>query len=120
MKYKIKEVEKITGISAYTIRYYEKEGILPPIDRDENGVRMFNDDNLYWLDLVTCFKNTDMPVKDIKEIVRLSQIGDATIEERKEILKGHRKTIENQIKELKNSLKKIDKKIDFYEGTGEC
>lgn len=120
MKYKINEVTKITGIPSPTIRYYEKEGIIPPIERDTTGVRLFSEENLYWLDLVTCFKKTKMPVTDIKRIVELSQTGDSTIPERKEILKKHREHIQNQIAELEMSKSKLDKKIAFYEGSDSC
>lgn len=120
MKYKINQVSKITGISSYTIRYYEKEGIIPPIDRDDKGIRLFSDENLFWIDLVTCLKKTKMPINDIKMIVQLSLKGDSTISERKEILKSHKKNIELQIKELEKSMKKIDQKIDFYNGSENC
>lgn len=120
MSYLIKDVVKITGITSHTLRYYEKEGILPPIDRDSGGRRVYSDENLTWIDIVSCLKATKMPVAQIKEIVRLSIIGDETIEERKKILKDHRLEMVRQLDELKNSIKKIDKKIAFYEGAGEC
>lgn len=120
MKYKIKEISELTGLSAHTIRYYEKEGILPPINRDKNGIRFFSEDNLFWIDLVTCLKNTRLPVSEIKKIVQLSQMGDSTISDRKEILENYKSNIELQIKELIKSKKKIEKKIAFYNGEGEC
>ncbi|MCT4663003.1 MAG: MerR family transcriptional regulator, partial [Tissierellales bacterium] len=95
--YKIKEVSEKTGISAYTLRYYEKEGILPSIERDKSGQRVYSDENIAWLEIVVCLKDTNMPLEEIKEIVRLSMIGDETIDERKQILLEHRKKIQNQI-----------------------
>lgn len=120
MAYLIKDVVKITGITAHTLRYYEKEGILPPIDRDSGGRRVYSDENLTWIDIVTCLKATRMPVALIKEIVRLSIIGDETIEERKKILKDHRLEMVAQLEDLKKSIEKIDKKIAFYDGADEC
>lgn len=120
MHYKIKEVSEKTGLSSHTLRYYEKEGILPPIDRDASGNRMYSQENITWLEIVKCLKQTNMPVADIKEIVHLSIVGDETIEERKEILLSHRKTIEEQMKALKKSLKKIDSKIAYYNGEDMC
>ncbi len=117
---RIKAVTEATGLTSHTIRYYEKEGLLPPITRDKNGIRCFSDDNLYWLDLVICLKKTKMPTDQIKQIVELSQIGDETIPERKAILKAHRDKIDAQIKELEESKKKVMKKIDFYDGLGAC
>ena len=116
MEYKISEVAKLTGITAYTIRYYEKESIIPPIKRNTGGIRVFSEDNLFWIELVTCLKDTKMPIHDIKLIVDLSQKGDYTIKERKVILQKHRRIMETQIKELNKSIEKIDSKIAFYDG----
>lgn len=118
--YKINEVAKKIGVTTHTLRYYEKEGILPPITRDSGGRRVYSEENLQWLEIVTCLKKTNMPVKDIKEIVRLSIIGDETIDERKEILVNHRKDIEKQMEELHDSLNKINKKIAYYDGADKC
>lgn len=118
--YKINEVATIAGVSTHTLRYYEKEGILPPIARDSGGRRVYSEENIVWLDIVTCLKKTNMPVKEIKEIVRLSIIGDSTIEERKKILLNHRSEMEKQLSDLQNNIKKIDNKIAYYDGAGEC
>jgi|LGOV01.1.fsa_nt_gb DNA-binding transcriptional MerR regulator len=120
MSYKIKDVVLKTGVTAHTLRYYEKEGILPPINRDDAGRRVYSDENLVWLDIVTCLKKTKMPVADIKEIVRLSIQGDETIEVRKMLLEDHRKKMEQQMIDLQDSIIKIDKKIAFYNGAGDC
>lgn len=117
---RIKEVSEETGLSAHTIRYYEKEGLLPPIARDKNGIRCFSGDNLFWLDLVICLKKTKMPTEQIKKIVELSIEGDQTIPERKIILETHKNKIDAQIKELEVSKIKVEKKINFYDGSGEC
>lgn len=120
MSYSIKDVAEMTGLSNHTLRYYEKEGILPPIERNAGGRRVYTDENLVWLDIVTCLKKTSMPVSDIKEIVRLSITGDETIEERKEILINHRKKMVDQLSDLEENIKKVDKKIAFYNGEGKC
>lgn len=120
MKYRMKEVVERTGISSYTIRYYEKEGIIPPIQRDNSGIRLFTGENLFWIDMVCCLKKTKMSVNDIKRIVQLSQEGDSTIPERKEILIKHRTEIDRQIDEMRESKKKIDVKIAYYDGEGSC
>lgn len=117
---RIKEVSVETGLSPYTIRYYEKEGLLPTIARDENGVRCFTEENLFWLDMVICLKKTKMPTDQIKQIVQLSQEGDHTIPQRKTILEAHKGVIDAQIAELEESKRKVDKKIDFYDGAGDC
>ncbi len=118
--FSIQEVAEKTGVTAHTLRYYEKEGILPPIGRDTAGRRVYSDENLAWLELVTCLKATKMPVADIKEIVRLSIEGDGTIPTRREILVAHRKVMEAQLAELEQNISKIDKKIAFYDGADSC
>lgn len=118
--YTIKEAAEISGLSAYALRYYEKEGILPPISRDGGGRRVYSQENLVWLEIVACLKQTHMPVTEIKEIVRLSILGDQTIGERKTMLLDHRKVMVDQVNALKESIKKIDKKIAFYDGSGSC
>ncbi|WP_105615466.1 MerR family transcriptional regulator [Vallitalea okinawensis] len=118
--YKINEAATIAGITAHTLRYYEKEGILPPIERDSGGRRIYSEENIAWLDIVTCLKKTNMPMKEIKEIVRLSIIGDQTIDDRKKILMDHKRKMMRQLEELQDNISKIDKKIAFYEGADEC
>jgi DNA-binding transcriptional MerR regulator len=118
--YKINEVSEMTNIPSHTLRYYEKEGIIPTIDRDSGGRRVYTDENIKWIEIVICLKETNMPIVEIKEIVKLSIIGDSTIEKRKEILEKHRKRVEEELNSIKKNLKKIDKKIDFYNGAKEC
>lgn len=120
MAYTINKAAEQTGITAHTIRYYEKEGIIPPIKRSESGIRLFSEDNLFWLEMVSCLKKTGMPVSDIKRIVALSMQGDATIPERKRILLAHKKVIRQQIEALEESMRNIDIKIRYYDGEDTC
>ncbi|MGL6065272.1 MAG: MerR family transcriptional regulator [Fusobacteriaceae bacterium] len=113
--YSIKAVSEKVGISSHTIRYYEKYGLLPYVPRNVNGIRTFSQDDIFWLEIIKCLKNTGMTIENIKGIVDLSLKGNETKEERKTILFNHRKKILEQIKELKNNLKKIDLKIAWYE-----
>ncbi len=121
--FKIGDVSDKTGLTIYTLRYYEKEGLLPPIPRDKqlNGKRIYSDDHIFWIELVRCLRETGMPLDKIREIVRLSIIGDETIEERKSILFEHEKAVVEKIEDLNKTLKKIRKKIAFYNGeTDKC
>lgn len=118
--YTISETASTTGLSTHTLRYYEKEGILPEIERSENGRRIYSDENLAWLDIVTCLKQTNMPVSEIKEIVRLSIIGDETIPERRKLLQAHKQKMLDDMLQLEKNIEKIDRKIAFYDGAGEC
>lgn len=116
MIYSIKDVSKITGLTDHTIRYYEKIGLLPYVTRNKNGVREFTEDDVFWIDIIKCLKNTGMPINHIKSIVDLSLEGEHTSCQRKSILIEHRDKILFQIKELQNNLEKIDLKIAWYEG----
>lgn len=118
-KYTIKEVSEKTGLTAYTLRYYEKCGLLRNINRDENGNRKFLDGDIVELEIIKCLKETGMSIKDIKNIVDLSFEGNNTIEKRKKILLKHREMVLKNIEKLKNNLKKIEMKIEWYNGNCE-
>lgn len=110
----IKKVSEITNISPYTIRYYDKEGLLPFVSRTESGIRKFSDTDLEWLKLITCLKNTGMHIKDIKQYIDWYIIGMDTFDNRKNLLLEHRKTVLKQMEELQFNLDKINKKIEYY------
>ena len=81
MSYSIKEIAKIMGITPSTLRYYDSEGLLPNVKK-VNGRRVFEDKDFKWLRVLNCMKNINMPIKKIKEYVKLAQKGDATLQER--------------------------------------
>lgn len=114
MTYSIAEVAKKCGITVHTIRYYDKEGLLPFVQRDISGARRFTDEDFEWLSLISCLKNTGMQIKDIKTFIDWYREGDATIPKRYEFFLNHKKEVEKQIDTLKAYMDKIDYKIDFY------
>lgn len=95
-----KAAEKI-GISAHTLRFYDKEGLLPNVGRDEHGNRRFTDNDLQWLSLLQCLKNTGMSLKDIKRFAECTSIGDDTIDERLALFESQTENVKCQIAELK-------------------
>ncbi|MVX66796.1 MerR family transcriptional regulator [Clostridium chromiireducens] len=115
MGYSIAEVAERTHLTPHTLRYYEKEGLLPFIDRSASGNRDFKEKDLEWLELICCLKNTGMPVKQIKEYIQLCLKGDNTIDVRREIFIKHREEVISQIAELQKNLDKINCKINFYD-----
>ncbi|GAA0069968.1 MerR family transcriptional regulator [Clostridium sardiniense] len=115
MEYTIKEVANKTNLSTYTIRYYEKEGLLPTVSRDKAGNRVFSDDDLEWISIVCCLKNTGMPIKDIKTYMDLKKEGDSTLEVRRTIVTDHKKAVENKISQLMKELKKVNEKVKYYD-----
>ncbi|MGL5578114.1 MAG: MerR family transcriptional regulator, partial [Fusobacteriaceae bacterium] len=82
-KYSIGEVGKITGIPTSTLRFYEKEGLLPQVQRDKNGIRSYSEEDLFWVEMIKCLRDTNMGIEDIKNIVSLSEMGEITELERK-------------------------------------
>jgi len=117
MGYSIAEVAEKTHLTAHTLRYYEKEGLLPFIDRSDSGNRDFKDKDLEWLELICCLKNTGMPIKQIKEVIGLCLKGDDTLDVRREIFITHREEVINQMAELQKNLDKINCKINYYDST---
>ncbi|MBU5444995.1 MerR family transcriptional regulator [Paenibacillus sp. MSJ-34] len=79
----IKEVTEMTGIAASTLRYYESEGLLPFVKRDENGKRLYDQEDLEWVHFITALRATGMPIAQIQKYVYLFKEGDNTIAERK-------------------------------------
>ncbi|MFS0855849.1 MerR family transcriptional regulator [Paenibacillus taichungensis] len=111
----IKEVTEITEIAAHTLRYYEKEGLLPHVKRNENGKRLYDEEDLSWIHFVTALRATGMPIAQIQQYVYLYKEGDSTISERKLMMLNHKKDIERSIRDLYFNLDKINYKLALYD-----
>ncbi|OZB92920.1 MerR family transcriptional regulator [Paenibacillus sp. XY044] len=111
----IKEVTQMTGVSASTLRYYENEGLLPHVKRDENGKRQYDEEDLEWVHFITALRATGMPIAQIQKYVQLYQEGDFTISERKAMMLQHKKEIEKKIAELYRNMDKINYKLALYD-----
>lgn len=115
MEYTIRQVSEITGLTASTLRFYEKEQLFPPVERNAAGVRIYREKDLEWIFLITCLKNTDMPIRDIKQFMALCAQGDATLQSRLQMVLAHKKAVEERIRELQGYLEHIEKKAAYYE-----
>ncbi|MCM3626948.1 MerR family transcriptional regulator [Paenibacillus glycanilyticus] len=115
MNYTINEVATKFGLSAHTLRYYDKEGLLPFVSRNKSGIRIFTEMDLEWVSLICCLKETGMPIKEIKQYSDWCKQGTATVDVRKKMLADHRMEVLKQIEDLNKNLKQIDKKLDWYE-----
>jgi DNA-binding transcriptional MerR regulator len=118
MDYTIKQVAEKTGLSIYALRYYDKEGLLPLVRRSCTGIRKFSDNDIEWLGLICCLKNSGMSIDKIKEFMNLCLKGNETVEVRREILLNHKEHILEQMKQLENSLSTVNYKIDHYKEIG--
>lgn len=115
MRYSISQVAEKFNLTPHTIRYYDKEGLLPFIDRTKAGNREFSDSDLDWLKLICCLKNTGMPIKQIKQYIQWCLQGDDTLEIRRQMFLDHRKEVLKQMEDLKENLKTIDYKLSLYD-----
>lgn len=114
MRYTIGQVAKKLGLTAHTLRYYDKEGLLPFVKKGSSGARVFEDDDIDWLLILECLKATGMHLKDIKKYMDLCLAGDSTLEERLEMFKRQKIKIEEQMRQLNLYMEKIDFKISYY------
>src|ERR1044071_9585705 len=112
---KIAEVSEQFGMSIDTLRYYERVGLIPPVNRNESGIRDYNKLDLRRVDLVKCMRSAGLPVDVLIEYVALVQQGDSTIEARKEILKEQRALLAARMEEMQKTLDILDHKLDVYE-----
>ena len=114
--YSIKEVADILGLPASTIRYYDKQGLLPFVERADSGYRRFSENDLELLRIIECLKKTNMPIKDIRQFTAWLQQGDASIEQRQQMFLERRRAVVEQIEQLQETLKVIDDKCWYYDG----
>ncbi|WP_414732958.1 MerR family transcriptional regulator [Acetobacterium carbinolicum] len=120
MIYTVGEMAKKLNVAASTLRYYDKEGLLPFLERSSGGIRMFKDDDLSWLQIIECLKKTGMPIKDIKHFMDCCMDGDSKIDERQSIIESQRDAVIKQIKEMQEMLDMLNYKCWYYETAKEA
>lgn len=112
---KIAEVSEKYGLSLDTLRYYERVGLIPPVNRNDSGIRDYNDLDLRRVDFIKCMRSAGLPVEVLIEYVALVQQGDMTIAARKDILKEQRELLANRMNEIQKTIDILDHKIEVYE-----
>ena len=110
----IKQFSKLTGLSVHTLRYYEKIGLMPDIKRDINDYRDYSKEDIEWVNFINKVKTTGMSIVDMQAFAELKKEGECNIPQRIEILERHKKHIENVLKNTRETLEKIDFKLDCY------
>lgn len=111
----IAEVSKKYDISADTLRYYERVGMIPPVTRTASGIRDYQDSDLGWVGLAKCMRSAGLPVEVMIEYVRLYQEGDSTIPARLQLLLEQRQSLLEQKKKIDETLDRLNYKISIYE-----
>jgi MerR family transcriptional regulator, aldehyde-responsive regulator len=112
---KIMEVSQQYGITSDTLRYYERIGLIPPVNRNGSGIRDYNELDLRRVEFIKCMRSAGLPVEVLIEYVALVQQGDKTIEARKEILVEQRDLLVARMKEMQTTLDILNHKIEVYE-----
>ena len=110
----ITQVSKKYDISADTLRYYERIGLIPPVDRTKSGIRDYTESDCNWVRFIKCMRAAGLPIEALIEYVTLSQQGDSTIEARRQILVEEREKLEKRISEMNETLERLNYKIDKY------
>lgn len=111
----IKEVSEKYDISQDTLRYYERVGMIPKVNRTAGGIRDYQESDLSWVELAICMRGAGLPVEVMIEYVKLFQEGDSTIPARLELLTEQRESLLEQRKQLDSTLKRLNYKISKYE-----
>ena len=106
---------KKIGLAPSTLRYYDKEGLLPFVERSSSAIRMFKDADFEWLQVIECLKKTGMQLCDIKRFVEMAMQGDETIDERLFLIKKQQQAVKEQIDALNETLKTLEFKTWYYE-----
>ena len=112
---KIAEVSEKYGLSVDTLRYYERVGLIPTVNRNDSGIRDYNELDLRRVDFIKCMRGAGLPVEVLIEYMGLVQQGDQTVEARKEILKEQRDLVIARMEEMQKTLDRLNYKIEVYE-----
>ncbi len=115
MFYSIGQVAEKTGLSAYTLRYYEKEGLLPFVKKNASGIRRYSEEDINWLSMIECLKATGMPLKEIRLYIKWYNEGDGTLSKRLALFRKRRMAVQNEIATLQRIMGKVEFKIRLYE-----
>ncbi|MBQ7154353.1 MAG: MerR family transcriptional regulator [Synergistaceae bacterium] len=114
MAYSIKEMSELTGLPASTLRYYDKQGLLPNLRRDSNNVRIFSDEDYKTLRLIDCLKRSGLSIKDIRSFIDLARQGDKALAERRDIFTKRRENLKQELANLQEVLGVIEYKCWYY------
>lgn len=112
---KITEVSKKFNLSQDTLRYYERIGLIPPVNRNKSGIRDYTEEDCNWIEFIKCMRGAGLPIEVLIEYVGLFQQGDVTIDSRKELLIEQRNILIEKIEEMNRTLERLNYKIARYE-----
>ena len=111
----IADAARATGVSAYTLRYYERAGLINGVDRADSGHRRYSDVDLAWIEVLQRLRATGMPIQRIRRYADMVRAGEGNEAERLALLKEHRDAVKAQLAEVRRHLAFIERKIEIYE-----
>lgn len=120
MVYTVGEMAKLLGITASTLRYYDKEGLLPFVERSSGGIRMFQGSDFEWLQVIGCMKKAGMSIRDIRQYVEMALQGDDTIALRLAMFQRQKQVLLAQMEQLQHTIDMVEYKCWFYETAKEA
>lgn len=112
--YSISEVADYFNMTPHTLRYYDKEGLLPFIERTSSGKRIFKESDMDALKIIECLKASGMPIKEIKHFIEWCSEGDSTLQQRYDMFLERKASVEAQMEELKKTMEVIEHKCLYY------
>lgn len=113
--YTVGEMARLLNVPASTLRYYDKEGLLPFVERSSGGIRMFKDSDYEWLQVIGCLKKAGMSIRDIRQYILLAMQGDSTIDARLQMFYDQRARLLDQMNQLQQTLDTLNYKCWYYE-----
>ncbi|MGD7009517.1 MerR family transcriptional regulator [Metabacillus sp. 84] len=118
--YSISEAAKELHLTVYTLRYYDKEGLIPFVERTASGTRVFKETDISALKVIECLKLTGMPIKEIKHFIDWCSEGDATLQQRYDMFLERKMTVEAQMEDLRRTMEVIEHKCSYYKAALEA
>jgi DNA-binding transcriptional MerR regulator len=112
----ISEAAEVSGLSAHTLRYYERAGLLEPVSRNGSGHRRYREADLQLIGFLTKLRATGMPIREVRRYAELMKAGEATNQERLELLEAHREAVLAGLEATVTNLELIERKIEVYKG----
>lgn len=114
MSLTIADAARVSGLSAHALRYYERAGLLDPVDRNEGGHRRYREEDLDLIRFLSKLRTTGMPIREVRRYTELMRQDESTNEERLALLEAHRETVLERLEETARNLDQIEWKINFY------
>lgn len=111
----ISEVSEKYGLSPDTLRYYEKAGLIPPVNRKENGIRDYTPEDCGWVEFIKCMREAGLSIEVLTEYITLYAKGNRTLQKRKSLLVAERDRLKKRIEQMQQTLKRLNYKISVYD-----